>query len=174
MPLGNNKLPNSEYREWRKEHGYAAEPAYPEREKGGSMIIIGILGVLGLAGLLGLAAAGAKPTTKKATKIQSLYASWADGGTYIQYYWDGYLQESPSQTGINRKTIKLQLWLKGASDWLTIDTQTTANRGGTGNAGYFFFNKAHPKPMAEKVRIIFEGDAEYEAVQLWYETTSVF
>jgi hypothetical protein len=171
MPLGKS-IPDSKYATWRKEHGYAAEPTYTEQKKGGSAVIVGIGAAAGLLILLGLAAAsggGAAPTTKKKTKISSLVANWYDEGTSILYYWDGYLQELDTGTGINGKTIKLQLMLPGSNTWITIDTKTTANRGGTGPAGYFFFYKTYPKPLASKVRIIFEGDSQYEGVELSYE-----
>jgi hypothetical protein len=175
MPLGKQPLPDSKNVQWRREHGYAAEPTYPEQKKGGGAVIVGIGAAAVILALLGIAAAsggGAAPTTKKKTKISSLIATWYDEGTSILYYWDGYLQELDTGTGINGKTIKLQLMLSGSNTWITIDTKTTANRGGTGPAGYFFFYKTYPKPLASKVRIIFDGDSQYEGVESSYENVT--
>jgi hypothetical protein len=158
MPFGQKKTPTD------------------KKEEGGGGAIVAVIGIAAvLAALLGLAAAAktTPPGGKKKTHISSLVGTWIDEGSAgIRYYWDGYLQDD-SNVGVNGKTIKLQLMFQGSTSWVTIDTQTTRIRG-PGNEGYFFFYKLYAKPIAQKVRIIFDGDAEYEGCNLWYNTIDVF
>jgi len=136
-------------------------------------MIVGITAAAGLLALLGLAAAsgGGAAAPKKRSKIDSLIANWGSTDGSILYYWDGYLKGAtgdPIQpyTYLNGKTIKLQLMLQGTNTWKTIATQTTRNPGI--HDGYFFFYVQYPKPVASKVRIIFEGDNQYEGTERSY------
>lgn len=167
MPLGNRKLPNSEHEQWRKEHGYAAEPTYPDEKqtKGGGAIIVGVAAAGILLALLGIAAASAAkpPTTKKDTSIFNVTSSVTPYDAGYNYSVQGYLRESPLIGGapIAGRTITLYYFrMMGIQPY-----RVSIGTGTTDSSGRFSITGFHYIPLALRLEIKFAGDASYNADQ---------